>query len=71
MSNGTDTQSPQRPVVADVEPEEIAPSVFVVPDGRVPLVPNVGIVLGEREALVVDTGMGRRTATACSTRRGR
>jgi glyoxylase-like metal-dependent hydrolase (beta-lactamase superfamily II) len=58
MSNGTDTQSPQPPVVADVEPEEIAPSVFVVPDGRVPLVPNVGIVLGEREALVVDTGMG-------------
>ena len=58
MSNGTDTQTPPPPVVAEVEPEEIAPSVFVIPDGRVPLVPNVGIVVGEREALVVDTGMG-------------
>ena len=58
MSNGTDTQSPPPPVVADFEPEEIAPSVFVIPDGRVPLVPNVGIVVGKREALVVDTGMG-------------
>jgi len=58
MSNGTDTQSPPPPVVADVEPEEIARSVFVIPDGRVPLVPNMGIVVGEREALVVDTGMG-------------
>jgi glyoxylase-like metal-dependent hydrolase (beta-lactamase superfamily II) len=58
MSNGTDTQSPPPPVVADVEPEEVVPSVFVIPDGRVPLVPNVGIVVGGREALVVDTGMG-------------
>ncbi len=30
----------------------------MIPDGRVPLVPNVGIVLGERDALVVDTAMG-------------
>jgi glyoxylase-like metal-dependent hydrolase (beta-lactamase superfamily II) len=58
MSNGTDTRTPPPPVVADVEPEEIAPSVFVIPDRRVPLVPNVGIVVGQREALVVDTGMG-------------
>jgi glyoxylase-like metal-dependent hydrolase (beta-lactamase superfamily II) len=60
MSNGIETQSPPPPVVADVEPAEIAPSVYVIPDGRVPLVPNVGIVVGEREALVVDTGMGPR-----------
>jgi glyoxylase-like metal-dependent hydrolase (beta-lactamase superfamily II) len=32
----------------------------VIPDGRAPLVPNVGIVLGERNALVVDTAMGPR-----------
>jgi glyoxylase-like metal-dependent hydrolase (beta-lactamase superfamily II) len=60
MSNGIETQSPPPPVVADVEPAEIAPSVYVIPDGRVPLVPNVGIVVGEREALVIDTGMGPR-----------
>jgi glyoxylase-like metal-dependent hydrolase (beta-lactamase superfamily II) len=30
----------------------------MVPDGRVPLVPNVGIVLGTEKVLVVDTAMG-------------
>jgi glyoxylase-like metal-dependent hydrolase (beta-lactamase superfamily II) len=47
------------PVVAG-SPVEVAPDVFVIPDGRVPLVPNVGIVLGAREALVVDTALGPR-----------
>ena len=60
MTESTETQSPPPPVVADVEPEEIAPRVYVILDGRVPLVPNVGIVVGERESLVVDTGMGPR-----------
>jgi glyoxylase-like metal-dependent hydrolase (beta-lactamase superfamily II) len=58
MTDSTETQSPPRPVVADVTPERIRPGVYVIPDGRVPLVPNIGIVVGEREALVVDTGMG-------------
>jgi glyoxylase-like metal-dependent hydrolase (beta-lactamase superfamily II) len=53
------TQSPPAPVIAN-EPVEVAAGVYVIPDGRVPLVPNVGIVLGERAALVVDTGMGPR-----------
>ena len=60
MTNGTATEGPPAPVVADVAPEEIAPGVYVIPDGRVPLVPNVGIIVGERAALVVDTGMGPR-----------
>ncbi|HJP79457.1 MAG TPA: MBL fold metallo-hydrolase [Pseudonocardiaceae bacterium] len=42
------------------EPIEVAEGVFVIPDGRVPLVPNIGIVIGERAALVVDTGLGPR-----------
>ncbi|MGH3077604.1 MAG: MBL fold metallo-hydrolase [Gaiellaceae bacterium] len=54
----TETHAPPPPVVADVPPVEVAEGVFVIPDGRVPLVPNVGIVVGDREALVVDTGMG-------------
>jgi glyoxylase-like metal-dependent hydrolase (beta-lactamase superfamily II) len=55
----SDTTAESRPpVVTDATPQEVAPKVYVIPDGRVPLVPNVGIVLGEREALVVDTGLG-------------
>ena len=44
--------------VVTADPVEILDGVYVIPDGRVPLVPNVGIVLGDRLALVVDTGMG-------------
>ena len=39
---------------------EIADGVFVIPDRRTPLVPNVGVIVGDRAALVVDTGMGPR-----------
>jgi len=60
MTEGAQTQGPPAPVVADVAPEEIRPGVHVIPDFRVPLVPNIGIIVGEREALVVDTGMGPR-----------
>ena len=42
------------------EPIEVADGVYVIPDRRVPLVPNIGIVVGERAALVVDTGLGPR-----------
>lgn len=48
-----------RPLVRG-EPVEVADGVHVIADNRVPLVPNVGIVLGDRAALVVETGMGRR-----------
>ena len=37
---------------------EVAPGVHVIGDRRVPLLPNIGIVLGSDAALVVDTGMG-------------
>jgi glyoxylase-like metal-dependent hydrolase (beta-lactamase superfamily II) len=46
------------PVISDVRPEEIAAGVYVIPDQRVDLVPNVGFVVGEDALLVVDTGMG-------------
>ena len=54
-----DVQDAPPPVVHG-EPVEVANGVFVLPDHRVPLVPNVGIVVGERAALVVDTGLGPR-----------
>jgi len=31
---------------------------LVIPDGRVNLVPNIGIIVGTRATLVVDAGMG-------------
>lgn len=34
--------------------------VHVIPDGSVPGVPNVGVVVGDRGVLVIDTGIGDR-----------
>ena len=50
-------EAPAPTVVVDGV-REVASGVFVIPDRRVPLVPNIGIVLGDDAALVVDTGMG-------------
>jgi glyoxylase-like metal-dependent hydrolase (beta-lactamase superfamily II) len=44
--------------------EEIAPGVHVIPDGRIPFIPNVGVVEGERAVLIVDTAMGHRNGEA-------
>jgi glyoxylase-like metal-dependent hydrolase (beta-lactamase superfamily II) len=46
------------PVVPDTQPEQVAEGVYVIPDQRIDLVPNVGFVVGEDAVLVVDTGMG-------------
>jgi glyoxylase-like metal-dependent hydrolase (beta-lactamase superfamily II) len=57
----TDTASDAGPPVPVVDPsaiKEIASGVFVICDRRIPLVPNIGIILGRDAALVVDTGMG-------------
>ena len=51
--------NPPPPTVDTSGVREIASGVWVIPDHRVPLVPNIGIVLGSDAALVVDTGMGR------------
>ena len=61
MTVVSDVSSNAGPPAPDVAPEgitEIASDVFVIPDRRVPLVPNIGIVLGRDAALVIDTGMG-------------
>src|SRR3954471_9731114 len=54
-----ETTAPPSPVIAN-SPAEVADGVYVIPDGRVPLVPNIGIVRGSRAVLVVDAGMGPR-----------
>jgi len=53
------TETPPPP--PNVDPDaltEIATDVYIIGDRRVPLVPNIGIVLGTDSALVIDTGMG-------------
>jgi glyoxylase-like metal-dependent hydrolase (beta-lactamase superfamily II) len=53
----SEIEAPPAPTLT-AEPVEIAPSVHVISDLRVPLVPNVGIVVGAERTLMVDTGMG-------------
>lgn len=42
--------------------EKLTGHVWAIPDGSAPLVPNVGIVVGRKAVLVIDTGMGTRNA---------
>lgn len=58
MSDASTQAAPPPPVVDPAAMREVADGVFVISDRRVPLVPNIGIVLGNDAALVVDTGMG-------------
>ena len=58
MSETSPSAVPPAPIVDPSAIKEIAPGVFVICDRRVPLVPNIGIILGSNAALVVDTGMG-------------
>jgi len=54
----SEPEGPPPPDVAASGITEIADGVWIIPDRRVPLVPNVGIVVGDDAALVVDVGMG-------------
>ncbi len=42
--------------------EKLTRHVWAIPDGSAPLVPNVGIIVGRKAVLVVETGMGARNA---------
>lgn len=42
--------------------EKLTNHVWAIPDGSASLVPNVGIVVGSKAVLVIDTGMGTRNA---------
>jgi glyoxylase-like metal-dependent hydrolase (beta-lactamase superfamily II) len=52
-------QEPPAPLVDASALRRVSEGVWVIGDRRTPLVPNIGIVIGERAALVVDTGIGR------------
>ncbi len=49
---------PRPPTVDTTNPKEIAEGVWVVPDHRIWLVPNIGIILGRDAVLVIDAGLG-------------
>lgn len=55
---------PLPPPIVKAQPKEIAPGVFVIQDNRVPLVPNIGIILGSEAVIVVDTGIGPANGAA-------
>lgn len=50
------------PVVRITEVRELDRDVVVVPDRRVQLVPNIGVIGGRDAVLVVETGLGPRNA---------
>src|SRR5262245_32494239 len=52
------------PVVKVEGLRQISAHVHIIPDNSVPGVPNVGYVVGDRAALVVDTGLGPRNGAA-------
>lgn len=51
---------PPDPLVKENATVKLAEHTYVIPDGNVGLVPNVGIVVGSRATLVIDPGLGRR-----------
>ena len=52
------------PLVKENATVKLAEHTYVIPDNNVPLVPNVGIIVGSRATLVIDPGLGRRNGEA-------
>jgi glyoxylase-like metal-dependent hydrolase (beta-lactamase superfamily II) len=51
---------PRDPLVRENATVKVSEHVYVIPDFDTPGVPNVGIVVGSRATLVIDTGLGMR-----------
>ncbi len=47
------------PLVKEHATVKVGAHTFAIPDDNVPLVPNVGIIVGTRATLVIDPGLGR------------
>ena len=52
------------PLIREGATVKLGPHTYAIPDFNVGMVPNVGIVVGSRATLVVDTGLGRRNGEA-------
>ena len=55
--SGAPATPPVPPMIKGELIEKVSPHVWVIPDQSVPLVPNVGIVVGDTATLVIDTGL--------------
>ncbi len=51
-------QTPPAPIVKVEGLRQISSHVYIIPDNSVPLVPNIGYIVGDRAVLVIDTGLG-------------
>jgi glyoxylase-like metal-dependent hydrolase (beta-lactamase superfamily II) len=60
LASGAQQAPRPDPLVKEGATEKISEHVYVIPDASVPLVPNVGIIVGRRGTFVVDTGLGAR-----------
>src|SRR6187399_2008841 len=56
-------QTPE-PIVKVEGLRQISAHVHIIPDNSVPLVPNIGYVVGNRAVLVIDTGLGPRNGAS-------
>lgn len=55
---------PAPPLIKEGVTVKVSSHVYAIPDGNVGLVPNVGIIVGARATMVVDTGLGPRNGRA-------
>jgi len=56
--------TPAAPLIRENATIKLTDHVWVIPDFNVGLVPNVGIIVGNKATLVVDTGLGPRNGEA-------
>jgi glyoxylase-like metal-dependent hydrolase (beta-lactamase superfamily II) len=56
--------APPTPLIRENATVKVSDHVYVIPDGNVGGVPNVGIIVGSKATLVVDTGLGPRNGQA-------
>jgi glyoxylase-like metal-dependent hydrolase (beta-lactamase superfamily II) len=56
--------APNPPLIRESATVKLTDRVWAIPDFNVGLVPNVGLIVGSRATLVVDTGLGPRNGEA-------
>ena len=57
---GSPQATPPTPLIQENATQKLSEHVSVIPDGNIGGVPNVGIIVGTKAVLVVDTGLGPR-----------